>query len=89
MHMHAFRREWTTDDLLDMPDDGQRYEVIDGELFVSPPRRWTIKPRSGCCTAVSPIISGTNESVTSSFRRPTSLFRPGERCSLIYSSHRQ
>ena len=36
MHMHAFRREWTTDDLLDMPDDGQRYEVIDGELFVTP-----------------------------------------------------
>ena len=36
MHMHASRREWTADDLLDMPDDGQRYEVIDGELFVTP-----------------------------------------------------
>jgi Uma2 family endonuclease len=36
MHMHAFRRQWTADDLLDMPDDGQRYEVIDGELFVTP-----------------------------------------------------
>jgi len=40
MHMHAFRREWTTDDLLDMPDDGQRYEVIDGELFVTPAPSW-------------------------------------------------
>jgi Uma2 family endonuclease len=33
--MHA-RRQWTADDLLDMPDDGQRYEVVDGELFVTP-----------------------------------------------------
>jgi Uma2 family endonuclease len=36
MHMHAFRRQWTVEDLHDMPDDGQRYEVIDGELFVTP-----------------------------------------------------
>lgn len=27
---------WTVADLADMPDDGQRYEVIDGELFVTP-----------------------------------------------------
>lgn len=26
----------TYDDLLEMPDDGQRYEIIDGELIVSP-----------------------------------------------------
>ena len=36
MHMPAFRRQWTVDDLQDFPDDGQRYEVIDGELFVTP-----------------------------------------------------
>ena len=35
MHMHA-RRQWAAADLLDIPDDGQRYEVIDGELFVTP-----------------------------------------------------
>jgi Uma2 family endonuclease len=29
-------RIWTVDDLAHMPDDGQRYEVIDGELFVTP-----------------------------------------------------
>jgi Uma2 family endonuclease len=34
--MPAFRREWTVDDLQGLPDDGQRYEVIDGELFVTP-----------------------------------------------------
>src|ERR1041384_416896 len=40
MYMHAFGRDWTADDLLDMPDDGQRYEVIDGELFVTPAPSW-------------------------------------------------
>lgn len=30
------RREWTADDLAEMPDDGRRYELIDGVLVVSP-----------------------------------------------------
>jgi Uma2 family endonuclease len=30
------KRHWTVDDLADLPDDGQRYEIIDGELFVTP-----------------------------------------------------
>jgi Uma2 family endonuclease len=30
------RRQWTVADLEDLPDDGNRYEVIDGELFVTP-----------------------------------------------------
>ena len=28
---------WTVDDLYDLPDDGYRYELIDGALLVSPP----------------------------------------------------
>jgi Uma2 family endonuclease len=36
MHMPNLRRTWTVDDLQDLPDDGNRYEVIDGELFVTP-----------------------------------------------------
>lgn len=28
--------EWTIDDLADIPDDGNRYELHDGELLVSP-----------------------------------------------------
>jgi Uma2 family endonuclease len=36
MHMPTLKRYWTVDDLDDLPDDGQRYEVIDGELFVTP-----------------------------------------------------
>lgn len=30
------QRDWTVDDLHALPDDGNRYELIDGELFVSP-----------------------------------------------------
>jgi Uma2 family endonuclease len=38
--MSAMQRPLTYDDLLLMPEDGKRYEVIGGELFVNPaPRR--------------------------------------------------
>lgn len=36
MAMPAARTEWTVDMLDELPDDGQRYELIDGELFVTP-----------------------------------------------------
>lgn len=31
---------WTIEMLRDLPDDGNRYEIIDGELLVSPSPRW-------------------------------------------------
>ena len=39
MGMPLSRTEWTADMLDALPDDGQRYEVIDGELFVTPAPR--------------------------------------------------
>jgi Uma2 family endonuclease len=36
MRMAPDVKAWTVADLADLPDDGQRYEVIDGELFVTP-----------------------------------------------------
>ena len=36
MVMPAVRTEWTVEMLDEMPDDGSRYELIDGELFVTP-----------------------------------------------------
>ena len=48
MRMLALKREWTADDIQDLPDDGNRYEVIDGELFVS--------PSPSCKRAVPPDI---------------------------------
>ncbi len=37
----SVRRKWTYDDLLELPEDGKRHEIIDGEHFVmsSPVRR--------------------------------------------------
>jgi Uma2 family endonuclease len=41
MAMPTMRRVWTVDDLLDLPDDdGNRYEVLDGELLVTPAPSW-------------------------------------------------
>ena len=36
MAMAVHTRRFTADELDDLPDDGNRYEVIDGELFVTP-----------------------------------------------------
>lgn len=36
MGMPVHARKFTADELVDLPDDGNRYEVIDGELFVTP-----------------------------------------------------
>ena len=36
MAMPAQSTEWTVDMVRALPDDGNRYEVIDGELFVTP-----------------------------------------------------
>jgi Uma2 family endonuclease len=39
--MPAVRIDWTVDMLDELPDDGNRYELIDGELFVTPaPSNW-------------------------------------------------
>ncbi|WP_432545080.1 Uma2 family endonuclease [Kineococcus sp. SYSU DK002] len=35
--MTVLHREWTFDDLLALPDDGYRYEILDGQLIVTPP----------------------------------------------------
>ena len=36
MHMATRTRRWTRADLARLPDDGNRYEVLNGELFVTP-----------------------------------------------------
>jgi len=40
MRMAATGKVWTVDDLAALPDDGMRYEIIDGELFVTPSPSW-------------------------------------------------
>jgi hypothetical protein len=41
MGMPAEITEWTAAMARALPDDGNRYEVLDGELFVSPAPSWT------------------------------------------------
>src|SRR5678809_1514286 len=36
VEMPTVKRDWTVADIHALPDDGNRYEVIDGELFVTP-----------------------------------------------------
>ena len=36
MRMPTIKRRWTVADLEDLPDRGERHEVIDGALFVTP-----------------------------------------------------
>ncbi len=38
----------TFDDLLLMPDDGKRRELIDGALIVSPPPEWRLQVWLAC-----------------------------------------
>lgn len=33
-------KEWTVDMLEALPDDGNRYEILDGELYVTPSPAW-------------------------------------------------
>jgi hypothetical protein len=33
-------RRWTSADLVVLPDDGKRYEIIDGELYISRQPHW-------------------------------------------------
>jgi Uma2 family endonuclease len=34
------KRVWTRDEVLALPEDGNRYELVDGELLVTPSPRW-------------------------------------------------
>lgn len=41
------RRDWTAEELAFLPDDGNRYEIVDGELLVTPAPTWTHQRAAG------------------------------------------
>lgn len=40
MHMATPQKLWTVEEVQALPDDGNRYEVVDGELLVTPAPSW-------------------------------------------------
>ena len=40
MHMATPQKLWTVEEVHALPDDGNRYEVVDGELLVTPAPSW-------------------------------------------------
>ena len=40
MPVHVPDPDWTVERALALPDDGNRHEVLDGELFVTPSPSW-------------------------------------------------
>ena len=64
MAMPAARVEWTVEMLDALPDDGNRYEIIDGELFVTP-----------APTDVHQLVVGALYSRLRAYMRPTSVGR--------------
>src|SRR5262245_61203431 len=55
MSMPTLKRQWTVGDLSDLPDDGNRYEVIDGELLVTPSPSW---PHQTALLELSSLLAG-------------------------------
>ena len=57
MSMSQLTRQWTVGDVHALPDDGNRYEVIDGELFVTPAPAWRHQRAAfGLCTLLSDYL---------------------------------
>ena len=51
--MAADTTEWTVELVRALPDDGKRYEVLDGELFVTPAPGSPHQRAVGSCTSFS------------------------------------
>jgi len=74
MGMPDVLRSWTREEVLALPDDGNRYELIEGELLVSPSPRYdrTIKRRFFQRRGVADYWScGEGEPTSASVMEPT------------------
>ena len=63
---------WTYDDLLALPDDGRRYEIIEGELYEMPVPTWARRGRLGSETNIRTVMCDFNRRSTG---RPRSRSR--------------
>ena len=78
MAMRATHSEWTVDMLDALPDDGNRYEIIDGTLFVTPAPSDVHQLVVGAMHARVRAYLRPDPSAERSFRPPTSGARIGD-----------
>ena len=72
MGMPELVQRWTREMVLALPDDGNRYELLDGELLVSPSPRSTHQDTVGALFVPVLPTSGTTGSATPRSPPPTS-----------------
>ena len=61
MHMaNRVRKKWTLEELHSLPDDGNKYELIHGELFVTTPMN---RLCTGACPGTRKVRAGRLRSV--------------------------
>lgn len=61
MDMAQVAKRWTREEVLALPDDGNRYELVDGELLVSPsPRALHQVAVTVWCDRVKPYVTATS-----------------------------
>ncbi len=66
---------WTYEDLLALPDDGKRYEIIDGALFeMTGPNRLHAQALMNLILWLGPIVRGLGGAI---FAAPFDVFFPG------------
>jgi hypothetical protein len=80
MHTAHAAKEWTVGDLAELPDDGNRYEVIDGELLVtlapcSRRRTWSFRHAAGSAGYVRDPARRGPSAKTIQERRPMDVER--------------
>jgi Uma2 family endonuclease len=77
MHMAIETRHWTLEEMYDLPEDGNIYELIDGELLVSP----APTPRhEGPATRLARLLDKYAQDEQLGFAyRPQAVFRIGRR----------
>jgi Uma2 family endonuclease len=66
---------WTYDDLFSLPEDGKRYEIIEGDLFEMPPPTWAHATTiMNLIALLLPVISAIGGQLRTA---PVGVFFPG------------
>jgi Uma2 family endonuclease len=73
MHMAAATRQWTLDELHRLPDDGNKYELVRGELFVTPSP--TVYHENLCADLCALLVPYVKQWTLGRMHRPRAVVR--------------